>query len=47
MYINSNEIPSQNQLAIGVGHKLYIHAQTIQFYQCGTNPLLQLQHSRG
>ena len=39
MHISSNEASSQNQLAIGgVTHKLYIHAQTLEFYQCGTNP---------
>ena len=38
MYINSNEISFQNQLTIGRGtHKLYIHAQALEFYQCETN----------
>jgi len=38
MHLNSNEVSFQNQLAMGgVTHKLYIHAQTLQFYQCGTN----------
>ena len=37
MYINSNEVPSQNQLVMGrVTHKLYIHAQTLEFYQWET-----------
>ena len=40
MYISSNEVPSQNQLAIGgVAQKLYIHTQALEFYQCGTTPL--------
>jgi len=40
MYISSNEVPSQNQLAIGgVAHKLYIHIQALEFYQCGIIPL--------
>ena len=40
MHISSNEVPSQNQLAIGgVAHKLYIHTQALEFYQCGTIPL--------
>jgi len=38
MYTSSNEIPTQNQLAIGgITHKLYIHAQTLKFHQYGTN----------
>jgi len=40
MHISSNEVSSQNQLAIGgVAHKLYIHTQALEFYQCGTTPL--------
>ena len=40
MHINSNEILSQNQLAIEeVTHKFYIHTQALEFYQCGTIPL--------
>jgi len=46
MHTNSNEVPSQNQLAIGeVAHKFYIHAQTLEFYQCGTNPTFIFQLS--
>ena len=42
----SNEVPSENQLAIGgVTHKLYIHTQALQFYQCGTNPTFIFQLS--
>jgi len=37
MHINSNEIPSQNQLVIKkVAYKLYTHTETIEFYQSGT-----------
>ena len=44
MYISLNEVPSQNQLAIGgVAHKLYIHTQALEFYQCGTNPTFIFQ----
>jgi len=40
MYISSNEVPSQNQLAMEeVAHKFYIHTEALQFYQCGTNEL--------
>ena len=40
MYISSNEVPSQSQLAVGgVVYKLYIHTQALEFYQCGTTPL--------
>ena len=38
MRISSNEVSSQNQLAIGgVAHKFYIHTQILEFYQFGTN----------
>ena len=44
MHINSNDVPSQNQLAIGgVAHKLYIHTQALEFYQCGKNPTFIFQ----
>ena len=47
MHISSNEVPSQNQLAIGgVAHKLYIHTQALEFYQCGTNPTFIFQHNQ-
>ena len=37
---------SQNQLVIvGVTHKLYIHAQTFQFYQRETNFTFTFQHA--
>ena len=33
MHISSNKLSSQNELVMeGVAHKLYIHAQTRQFY---------------
>jgi len=36
MHISSNEVPSQNQLAIGgVAHKLYIHTQALNFINVG------------
>jgi len=45
MHINS--IPSQNQLTIrGVAHKLYIHTQALEFYQCGTNFTFIFQQAR-
>ena len=37
MHISSKDIPSQNQLAIGAAHKLYIYTQSLKFYQCGIN----------
>ena len=44
MHISSNEVRFQNQLAIGVlAHKLYIHTQTLKFYQYVTNPTLIFQ----
>jgi len=46
MHISSNEVPSQNQLTIGrVAHKLYIHTQALEFFQCGTNPTFIFQHA--
>ena len=45
MHISSNEVPSQNQLAIGeVVHKLYIHTQALEFYQYGTSSTFIFQH---
>ena len=46
MHMSSNDIPFQNQLVIGgVAHKLYIHTQAFEFYQCGTIPLFIFQHA--
>ena len=40
MHISSNEVSSQNQLAIeGVAHKLYIYTQALEFYQYGRGKL--------
>ena len=42
---SSNEVPFQNYLAIGgLAHKLYIHTQALEFYQCGTNSTFIFQH---
>jgi len=46
MHISSNEVSSQNQLAMGgVAHKLYIRTQALEFYQYGTNPTFIFQHA--
>ena len=44
MHISSNEVSSQNQLAMGgVAHKFYIRTQALEIYQCGTNPTFIFQ----
>jgi len=44
MRTGSNEVPSQNQLAMCVvTHKFYIHAQALNFINVRQTPTLQLQ----
>ena len=44
MYINSNEILIQNQLAMSrLSHKLMHILKPFNFYQCGTTPTFILQ----
>ena len=45
MHINSNEVPSQNQLTMsGITHKLIYMFKPLNFVNMGQSPLFMLQH---